>query len=105
MIEEKLEEKIHRTDRKLAELLIRLEQIQQQHHEIINDLNATPEDLIAFSQNRDNFSAETWEQLQEEKKQIEQWLHLQLSNVRDPCKAKKATDERAAVQQHWLFVR
>lgn len=104
-IEEKLEEKIHRTERKLVELSLHIQRLSREYQEILEELALTPEQLKEFAENPANFPPPIWEQLQKEKKQMNEKLELELTNVRDANKTKKAIAERGTVQQHWLFVR
>jgi hypothetical protein len=105
VIKEKLEEKIHRTERKLLELALHIHRLNQEYHELLNELAVTPEELKDFVENSENFSPSTWEELQKEKKQLEERLNSELSNVRDANKAKDTFSEKGKIQQHWLFVR
>jgi hypothetical protein len=105
MIEETLEEKIHRTDRKLKELLLHMQRLSHKHQEFLDRLALSPEQLKNFVENPASFSPATWEHLQNEKKNWEEQLNLELSHVRDANKTKKTLSERGQVQQHWLFVR
>lgn len=104
-IEEKLEEKIHRTERKLIELSLHIQRLSREYQEILDEWALTPEQLKDFAENPDNFSPPIWEKLQKEKKQMNEKLESELNNVHDANKTKKAIAERGTVQQHWLLVR
>lgn len=104
-IEEKFEEKIHRTERKLIELSLHIQRLSREYQEILDELALTPDQLKEFAENPDNFPPTVWEQLQKEKKQMHEKLDLDLNNIRDANKTKKTIAERGTVQQHWLFVR
>lgn len=104
-IEEKLEERIHKTERKLIELSLHIQRLNREYQEILDDLALTPEQLKSFVENPANFTPPIWEQLQKEKKAMEEKLNLELNNVRDANKAKSTIAEKGKVQQHWLFVR
>lgn len=105
VIEEKLEEKIHRTERKLIELSLHIQRLSREYQEILDELSLTPEQLKEFAENPENFSPPIWEQLQKEKKKMHEMLESELNNVRDANKTKKTISERGTVRQHWLFVR
>jgi hypothetical protein len=104
-IEEKLEEKIHRTERKLIELSLHIQRLNHEYQDILKELALTPEQLKEFADNPENFPPPIWEQLQNEKKIMNEMLESELNNVRDANKTKKTIAERGNVQQHWLFVR
>lgn len=104
-VEEKLENKIQRTERKLLELSIIMKRLDREYQKLMEELSCTPEQLKAYVENSENFSPPIWEQLQKEKKMLDEKLNLELSCVPDLAKTKKTISERGTVQQHWLFVR
>lgn len=103
--EEKLETKIHRTERKLVELSVHIQRLNREYQEIIDELALAPDELKNFAENPENFDPPIWEQLQQEKKQMDERLDLELNNVQDANKTKHTISERGKVQQHWLHVR
>jgi hypothetical protein len=105
VIEEKLEAKIHRTEKKLIELSLHMQRLNCEYQQLLEDLALTPEQLKEFVENPKNFPPPIWEQLQNEKKKMDERLNLELNNVRDANKTKKVIAERGKVQSHWLFVR
>ena len=105
VINEKLEEKIHKTERKLIELSIHIQRLDREYQQLLDELALTPEQIKEFAENPKNFSPPIWEQLQNEKKLAEEKLNLALNNVRDANNTKKTFSEKGKVQQHWLFVR
>lgn len=105
VIEQKLEEKIHRTERRLLELSLHLQRLNQEHQKLLEELDLTPEQLKDFVENPENFPPPIWEQLQKEKKEWDEKLDLELKNVRNANKTKSVLSERGTIQQHWLFVR
>lgn len=104
-MEEKLEEKIQRSERKLLELSLHIQRLNSEYQQLLEELDLTPEQLKIFAENPENFPPPIWEQLQDEKKQWEACLNLELENVRDANKTKKVIAERGKIQRHWLFVR
>ncbi len=104
-IHEKLEEKIHQTERKLIELSVHMQRLNREYQGLLEELALTPEQLKEFMDNPDNFAPPIWEKLQNEKKKINERLNLDLNNVRDANKTKTVYSEKGKIQQHWLFVR
>jgi len=104
-VEEKLETKIQKTERKLLEMSIILKRLDREYQKLLDEMALTPEQLKAYVENPENFAPPIWEQLQNEKKMLDEKLNLELSCVPDLAKAKKTISERGTVQQHWLFVR
>ena len=102
---ENLSTKIHRTEKKLSELHLRLERLNLSYQEWLNNCGFTALELSSYIDNRDNFSLSAWDLLQTEKQQCDENLTKELNNIRDAKKAMQALSEQARIQQHWLFVR
>lgn len=103
--QEKIETKIHKTEKKLAELSLRLQYFHEEYEKLLEECELSPTELKTYIESPDNFSKETWEHLQQEKKQLDEKLITDLSQVRDPNKAKQTLMDQSIIQQHWLFVR
>jgi hypothetical protein len=99
-----IEKKIQETDKKLKEFSITLKQLDLEYQQVLEELALTPEQLQEFV-SPDQFSPIVWEMLQEEQKEWDERLNLELNNIRDPLNTQKAIEEKGHVQQHWLFVR
>jgi hypothetical protein len=104
-VKEKLEEKIQKTDRRLNEFSINLERLDNDYQQMLKDLSLTPDQLKNYVENPNNFAQPVWDELQNEKKKLDEKLNLELNSVVDPLKTKQTTSERGTIQQHWLFVR
>lgn len=104
-VKENLEDKIHETKLKMKEISINLEHLDHTYQQLLKELAMTSEEVIAYTDNPDNFSPPIWEELQNEKKKLDEKLDLELSHLRDPLQAKKSYSERGTIQQHWIFVR
>jgi DNA-binding transcriptional MerR regulator len=104
-LEQKMDEKFHTTQIKMKELSIEMGKLELEHQKLMKNLGLTPEEIQAFASNESNYSPPIWEQLQQEKKQLDEKLNLSLNNIRDPNKVKKTLSETASIQSHWIFVR
>lgn len=102
--ENTLEQKITKNDLSIQELLIRIDVLDREIKTLLDELNVTPEQVSTFVSNKDYFTEDNWEELQSQRKQLDEKLALQKSSIRDPLKAKKAQAERN-VGHHWLFVK
>lgn len=102
---EKLDEKVLKTQRKLNEFSIHLKRLDREYQQLLEELALTPEQLKNHIENSENFSPAIWEQLQNEKKRLDEKLNLELNSIPDTLKTQNTTSERGNVQQHWLFVR
>ena len=104
-VEEKIEDKIQKTEKKLLELSVILKRLDREYQKLLDEMELPPEQLKAYVENSENFSPPIWEQLQNEKKKLDERLNLELSCIPDLSKTKKSLAEKGAVQQHWLYVR
>lgn len=100
-----LEEKIQHTQLKMQELSVGMEKLEEDYQELLKELGLTSEELQNYAENPDNYSPPIWEQLQNEKKMLDEKLNLALNNVRDPLKVKQALSECGTIQNHWIHVR
>lgn len=103
--EEKLEDKIQRTERKLLELSLILKRLDGEYQRLLEEMSFTPKQLQEYVENPKNFAPPIWERLENEKKMLDEKLNLELNNITDTVKTKKTLSERGQVQKHWLFVR
>jgi hypothetical protein len=99
-----LEKSIEDEQRKINELIIRNENLDLETDTFLKNLKVTPEQLSLFMANKDNFTEENWERLQQEKEKREMKLETEIKNIRNPLKVKKTYSERK-IENHWLFVR
>ena len=104
-VKENLEEKIEKTEKKLHEISVSMKRLDREYQQLLDGIELSPLQLKEFVENPKNFSPPIWEQLQNEKKMLDEKLNLELNNIPDMLKTQKTFSERAAVQQHWLFVR
>lgn len=100
-----LDHQLQQTMLKMKELSIKKEHLAHTYQQLLTDLAMTPEEVLTYAKNPDNFSPPLWEELQNEKKKLEEELELELSQVRDPLKTKKSLSEQGLVKPHWIFVR
>lgn len=99
-----LENKIQQYSTKIEELEIRLESLLREEEKLLHDLQITREQLSVFVSNPENFTAENWAELNDQQKKMNEKLHRELENIRNPIKTKKAYDS-LHVQSHWLYVK
>lgn len=99
-----LEEQIKKQEKRVQEIVIRMENLDRELDELFVDLKVTPEQLDTFISDKNNFTDENWEQLQNLRKVLEEKLQRELDNIRDPLKIKQTYSDRN-VGRHWIFVR
>lgn len=99
-----LEEHILGHEKKVQELAIRLENIEREVSELMNELKVTSEQVTIFINDQNNFTSENWQELQNQRQILEEKLQREIANIRDPQKMKKKQAERN-IGQHWLYVR
>lgn len=99
-----IEEKLNVNEKKIRELAIRHEKLDSDISSFLVDLEVTPEQLTAFISKQENFTEDNWQELQKQKQQLDEKLDVELKNVRNPLKSKKALAS-LHVARHWLHVR
>lgn len=104
-INEKIEAKIHRAEKKIRELALQTQRLSREYEKFLDELDLTPEQLKTFIDQPESYSEAIREEVQKEKKKIGERLNLELNNVRNANDTQKTFSERGAIQQHWLFVR
>lgn len=99
-----LESKIHKNELAAQELEIRIEALNRDVNELLNQLNVSPEQLTTFIENKENFSEDNWKLLLEQRKALDEKLLKELLNVSNPKKTRE-TFKQMNVQPHWLFIK
>ena len=102
--EAKLESHIQKNENAIQELSIRIESLNRDVEQLLNELNVTPEQLTTYIENKDNFSEENWQTLLDQRKALDEKLLREMLNISNPKKTQE-TRKQLNVQQHWLFVR
>lgn len=102
--DDKLEAHLQKNEKAIQELSIRIEALNKDIDELLNELQVTPDQLTMFIENKDNFSEENWSSLQAQRKTLDEKLLRELLNISNPKKTKE-TFKQLNVQPHWLFVR
>lgn len=100
-----LEQQIIKNDLSLQELLIRIDTLDREVKVLLDELKVTPEQITQFVSEKDNFTQENWNELQTQRKMLDEKLTLQLSNIRNPKKTSKTLSEKKHIAPHWIFVR
>lgn len=101
---QKLEQDILKNHLAFQELLIQMDGMNEEIGLLLTELNVTRNQLQQYLSNPHNFTEENWQELQKQRKLLDDKLSREIDNVRDPRKAKKSQNERN-IQQHWLFVK
>jgi len=99
-----LEQNTIRLDKKIKEICIQTEKLNSDIKNYFNENNINPVEVALYLENKENFSDEEWEYIQDTRKKLDERLNLNLANIKDPRKAKKSYNDRL-VQPNWLFVR
>jgi len=100
----KIESHLHKNECAIQELSIRIETLNRDVEELLNELSVTPEQLTAYIGNKDNFSEDNWQTLLDQRKALDEKLLRELLNISNPKKTQEKR-KQMNVQPHWLFVR
>jgi hypothetical protein len=99
-----LEQKTHNNERKLKEVCLRIEKLDQDVEQHFKEQGVNPIEVAEFLDKKENFNETEWAEIQEARNILDKELKINLKNIRDPRKAKKAYNDRY-VEPHWLYVR
>ena len=102
--ERDLEKKSALQAEKIEEASNQLEQLDQKIEELLCELKVSPEQLTAFLQDNENFTEENWQQLLQQKQEMQAKLERELAQICNPAKLKQTYKSRC-IPPHWLFVR
>ena len=103
--EENLESQSTKNVLTLQELLIRIDGLDRQVKAFMDELDICPKQISSYVNNPNNFTKENWEELEKQRKMLDEKLDLELRNIRNPKNTMNSYSARAGVQQHWIFVR
>ncbi len=104
-IENSLEEKIKRTDRRVQEILMQCQRDQEEFSQILLELGTSTQELQEHFSDPSHFSPSEWEEIEAEKNKWDEMLENELQQIRNPSEIEKKMGERRNIQEHWLFVR
>lgn len=93
---------IHKNEKKEKELLLKNEAIDREVKALFP--NDVLDKAANFTLNKDNFSEEEWNKLDEERKKLDLQLRREIDNIVSPQDKEKKQKERN-VSPNWLFVR
>lgn len=99
-----LDQQITQQETKINELAIQLESLEDSVSELMKFLNVTSEQLTTFISKPENFTEQNWNDLVKQKKLLDDKLHRELANIRNPLQTKKSYSN-LHVERHWLHVR
>ena len=91
-------------ERRLKEIENQHDMIDIQKHEVSVALGVSLDQLAEYSKNRDNFTDEQWERLENMRKSNEERLKKEMENRSNPKKT-EARRRSLNIGQNWLFVR
>lgn len=100
-----VEEKLHLTEKKLKELKIYSDHIDNEFNAIIKKWGFTSEELKKYAENTQNYSQEEWE---EHKKESEEFFNLikeELEKITDAQKTEKNRSSIGSIKSHWIPMR
>jgi len=100
----KTEQQTQTNKLKLKQLLLEIERLQEESRQLFADLDICPEEFSRDVENKDNYSDEEWDTLQQEKVKLDQKLDLSLSNVRNTAQTKSAFAE-LYMSRNWIPMR
>jgi len=104
MFFESKEDKMRSLDKKMREINILMEKIDQDIETLFFENNINPVEVAERLSKRENFSDEEWLNYQEARRIVKEELKIDIDSIKNPERAKKSYNDRF-VQPHWLYVR
>lgn len=104
MSDAKLEAQIEQQELKIKALTNQLDNLSREVDEFLGALDISLNQLAHYAEQKENFTEENWNELSQQRKQLEEKLHRELENIRNPVNTKRSYDN-LHVQRHWLFVK
>ncbi len=102
--EEEIEARLNKQELDAKALALRIERLDLQVQELMEELKVDPNQLNTFIENQSNFTEENWDELRLLRQGLEEKLQRELDNIRNPLKAKETQASRR-VDPSWLFIR
>ncbi len=98
-----IEDKLKKIEKKITEIEIRNQKLNQDTEELFAEFQVAPEQLTEYLQSKENFSEKNWEEIQHHTNQIEKKLSVDLNCIHNPMQTKKTFNEKN-IDPSWLFV-
>lgn len=99
-----LEQEKEKQELKIENLILDFERLNVTVEQFFKENGLSEESVTQFNANKDHFTDEAWDKLNEERLKLEEKLKTQLELIRNPKAAQKKYAERY-IAPHWLFVR
>lgn len=103
-LERDIEAKLLKQQQESKALELRIEALNREVTDLMQELEVHPEKLRTFVEDSSNFTSDNWSELQRLTAEMDQKLQCELNNIPNPKNTQKKQAERQ-VQSHWLFVR
>lgn len=103
MFFDKPEDNTQKLDNKIEELMLDLENLDKEIDRFFTDFDIPNENHEKY-ENKDNFTKAEWEAITETKKTVDEMIHKNASNVRNPNKIKKSYND-LHLASHWIPMR
>lgn len=101
---ESIENNLKALEAKIKALSFQMKNVDEEVETFFEEVEVNLEKLATYSSDKENFSDETWKKLSDYKQQLDDKLKVELDNISNPLKIKRARSS-LQVQRHWLYVR
>lgn len=101
---ENIENNLKALEAKIKALSVQMKNVDQEVEVFFKEVEVNLEKLAIYSSDKENFSEESWRKLSDYKQQLDDKLKVELDNVNNPLKIKRARSS-LQVQRHWLYVK
>ncbi len=99
-----IEDKINKNENQIKKLSVQLENLTREENELLEELKVTPEQLSQFVKNKENFTEKNWNELNQQREELDAKMLREIGNIRNPKKASEALKE-LRIDNSWLYVK
>lgn len=101
MTEYNSDEDIKRFEDSVSKMNGLVDSMYQQYYDMCKELGIAPEQLEQFLNDSDNFTPQQWQEMQQQKKQLEEDFERTLANVSTP-EEKQQKYKELQQRMHWI---
>jgi len=93
--------KTKQNQRKLKEITLRMEALNQEIDAFFKEVGVSVEEFAKYASNSDNFTPQAWSEMEKRRKFLDERLQKELDSIQDPSRTKKSFDDHSA-SRNWI---
>ena len=100
-----IEEKSRIIERRIKELIIRMEKLDLDIDQFFLENNIDPGAVSRQVTNKNNYSENEWEEVQKIHKNLDEKFNIKIRSIPNPEKLRETYKKQFVIQPHWIYVR